>query len=137
MYRENAGTDRSLLVAAFGGQVYGIERGSGETRWEFEIDDGGHVEIHVEGPIVIAATHSRIVFLEYATGEEIRGGDLPGDPRGRPTMIVDEDNVYVARDGEIICYGLGGKAKWRRSFTGGRPGSVALGFPGFTRQSDA
>lgn len=137
MYRDNAGTDRSLLVAAFGGQVYGIERSSGDTRWEFEIDDGGHVEIYVEGGIVIAATQSRIVFLRYDTGEEIRGGDLPGDPQGRPTMIVDDENVYVARDGEIVCYGLGGKAKWRRAFSGRQTSSVALGFPGFTRQSDA
>ena len=137
MYRDNAATDRSILVLAFGGQVYGIDRTSGDTRWEVAIDDGGHVEIYVEGHIVIAATHSRIVFLEYATGEEIRGGDLPGLTQGRPTMIVDEENVYVARDGEVVCYGLGGKAKWRRTFSNAIASSVALGFPGIMRQSDA
>jgi outer membrane protein assembly factor BamB len=135
MYRESAAVDRSILVVAFKGTVFGIDRSSGKIRWELEIDEGGDIELHIEGKVVIAATASRIVFLEYESGDEIRSGDLPGEG-GRPTMIVDEENVYVARAGRVVCYGLGGKAKWQQTFGTRAMGPVALGFPGLTRQAD-
>jgi outer membrane protein assembly factor BamB len=137
MYRDSAAVDRSILVVAFSGHVFGVDRASGEIRWAHDIEGGGDIELHVEGRVVIAANHRRIVFLEYSTGEEIRGGELPTGSGGRTTMMVDEENVYVARGGQVYCYGLGGKAKWKQVFGDKGIGTVALGFPGATRQSDS
>jgi hypothetical protein len=137
MYRSHAAPDRSLLVTAFGGRVFGLERGNGQIRWETKVDASSAVEIFLGDGIVIAASLSLLAFIDYATGAIRTSVPLAGSQTGRPTMLVDGEHVYVGSGGEVSCYTLHGNKVWWQPFTGKGIWDVALGLPGNVRQADA
>lgn len=135
MYRSDAAVDRSVLIAAFGSRVFGIERGSGQIRWEAELA-GADVEIVIADATVIAATQTHLAFIDYRSGTIHKSVALQGNWIGRPTMIIDGEHIYVGGNGEVSCYTLRGDAVWLQPFKGKGTGAVALGVPGNVRQAD-
>lgn len=137
MYRTTAAADRSILVTAFSGKVFGLHRATGAIAWSAEIEPyGGEVELAVEGDVVIACSRGRLAILDYLTGRSIAYVPLVGDHARRPTMVVDRGQIVVARNGEVACYATNGEAVWLQKFEGMGFGSVALGLPGNVRQAD-
>lgn len=135
MYRADAAPDRTILVCAFGGRVFGLERSTGAVRWEVKVE-GHTVEILIDAGIVVAATVSHLAFIDYATGTVHKKIPLQGTLVGRPTMLVDSGNIYVARAGEVSCYTVRGESVWLQPFRGKGSTTVALGLPGNIRQAD-
>jgi outer membrane protein assembly factor BamB len=135
MYRSDASPDRTLLVAAFGCLVFGLERSSGAVRWEVKLE-GAEVEIAIADGVVIAATQTHLAFIDYATGALHKSVGLQGGWVGRPTMLVDAGHIYVGRNGEVSCYTLRGENIWLEPFKGKGAAAVALGLPGNVRQAD-
>jgi len=135
MYRSSAAEDRSLLIVAFSGQVFALDRATGARRWEQKVGSASTVELHVEGGVVIAATSSCLAFLDYLTGVPHRLVDLR--PAGRPTLLVDGGHLYLGASGEVTCFTLRGDQVWSDGFSGRGLGAVALGVPGSVRQGDA
>jgi outer membrane protein assembly factor BamB len=137
MYRADSREDRSILVAAFNGKVFGLDRASGVPRWAVNVEEhGGEVELAVDADVVVACTHTRLTFIRYATGEILRLVELVGEYPSRPLMLIDGGQILIARHGEVSCYALSGDALWLQPFTGHGFGSVALGLPGQVRQAD-
>lgn len=137
MYRSSAQPDRSILISAFGGKVFGLHRDTGTIAWSVEVEvGGGEVELAIEGDVVIACSRRRLALLAYLTGKLITYVALVGEHERRPTMIVDQGQIIVARNGEVACYSIAGKRLWLQPFEGMGFGSVALGFPGNLRQAD-
>jgi outer membrane protein assembly factor BamB len=137
MYRENAAEDRSIIITAFSGKIFGLERASGKIVWSAELESyGGEVDIFIESGVVVACTRSRLALLDYKTGRSLAYVALVGEYAGRPTMIVDQGQIIIARSGEIACYALNGQALWLQPFQGMGFGSVSVGLPGNIRQAD-
>ncbi|MDO9019418.1 MAG: PQQ-binding-like beta-propeller repeat protein [Deltaproteobacteria bacterium] len=137
MYRTSAAADRSILVSAFSGQIFGLHRSTGAVAWSAEIEGyGGEVEVAIEGDVVIACTRSRLALFDYLTGRTIAYVHLVGEHARRPTMVVDQGQIIVARNGEVACYATNGDAVWLQKFEGMGFGSVTLGLPGNVRQGD-
>ena len=137
MYRTSAGEDATLLVTAFASKLFAIDRSTGEIRWKVAIESlGTEVDIAVGGGVVIAATFSKIAFVEYLTGRVLVMANRAGTFRGRATMLVDGPHVYVGGSGQVECYSTAGQLLWVQGFPGEGTGSVALGVPGTVRQAD-
>ena len=140
-YRRNAAEDRSLLVAAFAGRVFGIDARTGERRWEHRIGGalaGGEIELLVEGDRIFAkGSGPTLALLEYPTGRLVGQLELPGTYHGRSTMLLEGGLLFVASRGEITCVRAADAAVvWHDPMKGKGIGSVALAFPGRMRQAD-
>jgi outer membrane protein assembly factor BamB len=131
MYRE-AAPDRSLLIVAFSGQVFAVDRATGIVRWEVTTVHANAVEIFLTETVVIAATTGHLLFIDYLTGA------LHATvPLRRATMLFEGEHIYVGDTGEASCYTLRGDLVWSQHFKGKGQGDVALGLPGNVRQADA
>lgn len=137
MFRTGAQLDRSLLISAFNGKVFAVERGTGNIRWTVALERwGAEIELQVSGGVVIACCTQQLAFIEYSSGRLLRQVELAGKNPGRPTLLVDGEQLLVGRNGEVVCYTQGGDWVWTQSFSGQGYGSVALAFPGNARQAD-
>ena len=137
MYRASSSEDRSILVSAFNGKVFGLDRATGQPRWSINLHaHGGEVELAVQDGMVVACTPSLLTFIRYDNGQVVKQVPLVGAYPRRPIMMIDGRQIFVARNGEVACYTLGGDPLWVQPFDGMGMGSVALGFPGAVRQAD-
>lgn len=138
MYRSDAGVDRSILVIAFAGKLFGIERASGATLWKVEIDgsySSSVVEIEMGDEIVIACTSNRLAFVEYRTGKVLKNVERK-ETAGRTTIMIDGDQMFLSSPGLTSCYTLQGDLVWHQGFKGEGYGEIAMGLPGHVRQAD-
>ncbi len=136
MYRASSAEDRSVLVTAFGGKIFGIDRATGAPRWSHQLDGQGELELLVDGGMVIAVSHTRLTFLRYDNGQVVKQVPLLGTYASRPIMMVDGGQIFIARNGELACYTLAGDPVWIQPFTGHGFGNMALALPGNARQAD-
>lgn len=136
MYRANIASDRGVLLSAFGGKLFGLDRMTGHSRWAVELEGGSEVELAVEGDTVIACTWRRLTFIRYSDGQVLKQITLAGEYPYRPVMLVDDGQIFVARNGEVSCYTLQGDLIWLQPFKGLGLGAVALALPGNVRQAD-
>jgi outer membrane protein assembly factor BamB len=125
----------NLLVSAFSGHVFGVDPGSGEVRWEHELDMAGNATaVVLTRDAVFAATFSMLSMIRYPSGELV--WSVPTSASGRATLLLDDDRLFVAKRGEIEAFALDGKTLWRNRFKGKGLGSVVLGVPGNVAQAD-
>lgn len=143
MYRASAAEDRSVLVTAFKGRVFGLDRATGQVRWEVSlllqasgwgVED--ETEIWIGGDVVIACSTRSLAFISYPDGRLLASKPIPGSYPARPTMLVDGEHVYVGRGGELSCFTTRGDLVWFQPFQGKGLGSLAIGLPGNVRQAD-
>jgi outer membrane protein assembly factor BamB len=136
MYRASSAEDRSVLVTAFSGKLFGIDRATGQPRWFHQLEAVGAVELLVDGGMVIAASLTKLTFLRYDNGQVVKQIALLGEYASRPIMMVDGGQIFVARNGELAAYTLAGDPIWVQPFTGQGFGRIALALPGAARQAD-
>lgn len=137
MYRQDAAPDRTLLVTAFNGQLFAVDRATGNVRWQVtDIPGYGIFEVAIEGNVVIAVSPTSLAFVDYLTGTKLGVVEIDGEHSRRPTMIVEGGCIYIGRDGELSCYTTQGQRVWHQPFKGRGLGSMALAFPGNVRQAD-
>lgn len=145
MYRAGE-SPAPILVVACKGRVYGVDRETGEKRWEVvvtsEVDryyGGLAVDLLVTHERVYAASwqSNEIVCIAYPGGEEIGRARLELEGSGRPTMLIDGDQLFVAREGQVASLTLNGAPRWVQPLAGfDREIPTAIGFPGNVRQGD-
>jgi outer membrane protein assembly factor BamB len=137
MYRADASQDRSLLIAAFLGKVFAVDRSTGQIRWRTALGSNEVVELAIGEGLVVALTASRLAFLTYATGQIVRFVERQDEAiGGRATLLIDAGQLIVAGAGAVACYSLQGDLRWTQPFKGEGHGDVAIGFPGNVRQAD-
>ncbi len=129
--------ERGLLIVAFNRRVFGKDARTGETVWETQL--GGAlvtVEIGICQGRVFASNGRVLACLDYATGEVLQTIETNANYPCRPTMLIENELLYLATSGELFCYDLGLNELWREPFAGKGLGPAALGFPGNVRQAD-
>ena len=137
MYREDPAVDRSILVVAFARRVLGFDARTGTIRWELEIAQSGWaIELAIHRGHVYACGGKQLSCIDYATGRLVGEVQLPVTYMGRPSMVVQDDLIYVAGEGEVICLDLAGRVLWHDPLKGRGVARMALGFPGNVRQMD-
>ncbi|WP_437338605.1 outer membrane protein assembly factor BamB family protein [Sorangium sp. So ce394] len=125
-----------VLVAAFLGQIFGVDPVTGRVVWEHKQDGAGYTStaLLITPAAIYAASISNVACLRYPTGEllwEVKTATL-----GRATLLLEGDRLFVAKQGEIECFSLTGQSLWHNRFKGKGMGPVALGVPGNVAQSD-
>ncbi len=142
----------ALLIAAFSGRVFGIDRMTGARRWEFEGREAGGtlsetvagasgramapiVRVLVFGGRVYAFFGNELCCLEYANGKLIWRVPTIGLARGA-ALLHDEERLFIAGHGALACFNRDGDLLWRDEFHGKGHGKMALALPGFAAQAD-
>lgn len=139
-YRANATTpepDRSILVVGMSGKVFGLDRTTGEVRWNNDLRGGGFGEVFlaVGYGVVIASAFGKAIFcLDYLTGET-RWSDTT-QTSGRATIVIEPDQIVCAKDGYVDCFAPDGRKLWQQPLKGQGVGRMALGYPGNVAQAD-
>ncbi len=126
-----------MLVVAFSGSIFGLDGATGATRWEHSLAYNGEVELLIQHGRVYATTGLALHCFDYASGRVLGKVHIPDRYKGRPSMVIERDRIYVGSGGEVTCFSIGGEALWTQGFSGKGIGRVALGFPGNVRQADA
>lgn len=137
MYRSDAAPFDGILVTAFRGRVFGINRTNGAIVWAHETGGQSEIEIAIIDSTVIAVESRSLTFLDYATGRVYKQVALAGEYPWRPVMLIDKGHIYIARSGELTCYSASGDTLWHQPFTGQGFGELALALPGQARQADS
>jgi len=136
-YRESGAEDRSVLVAAIEHHVYGLDAARGEVRWSHRFKRREHLEVLVKAERVYATDGQELACLDYLSGNLIGQVELPSSFTGRPTMLFEGQQLFVASNGRVWCFDLAGQLRWERLLPDAYPSSVALAFPGSARQADS
>lgn len=146
MYRESEG-ERAIIVMAARGRVFGVDRRTGDVQWEVvlseELDNYSAkyaVELLITDDRVYAATwmSSMLVCIAYPSGEELGRVGVPLGGSGRPMLLADGDQIFMARDGSLAAMNRDGGLEWVQRFDEKKVGATpaALGVPGAVRQAD-
>ncbi|WP_437320870.1 outer membrane protein assembly factor BamB family protein [Sorangium sp. So ce385] len=125
-----------VLVAAFLGQIFGVDPVTGRVLWERKQDGAGYssTALLITPEAIYAATFNGVACLRYPTGELL--WEVKTTTLGRATLLLEGDRLFVAKQGEIECFSLTGQSLWHNRFKGKGLGPVALGVPGNVAQSD-
>jgi outer membrane protein assembly factor BamB len=134
-YREDGREDRSILVTAFSGSIFGLDPATGAVRWRHALGDGT-IELQFRAGRVFASTSQVLYCFEYPSGVPLGRVQIPDQYGGRPTMLIEGDRIFLGTHGELSCFDLTGKVLWAQPFQGQGFGSMALGFPNNVRQAD-
>lgn len=135
-YREDGREDRSILVTAFNGTLFGLDPTTGAVRWRHALGHGGTVELQLHAGRVFASTSQALFCFEYPSGVLLGQVRIPTKYWGRPTMLIEGDRVFLGTSGELSCFDLSGNVLWTQPFQGDGLGAMALAFPGNVRQAD-
>lgn len=139
-YREGvapAEADRSILVVGIGGFLYGVDRMTGQARWQNELPGGGHGEVFIGlryGVLAVSATDDVLFRIDYWTGQTLWSQRTRGS--GRATILVEPDLIVVGKGGYINAFDHFGRPLWLQELKGRGWGRLALGFPGNVAQAD-
>ncbi|MFO0597153.1 MAG: hypothetical protein U0228_17700 [Myxococcaceae bacterium] len=129
-----------LLITAFGGKVFGVDRHTGAIAWRFAFSEynGSTVELFFPTPDrVLAVTSNYLGVLERATGAVIKQLERKDKAANhRPVAILDGRQLIIGSQGTLACYSLDLELQWDQQFKGEGTAPTALGFPGNVRQAD-
>ena len=128
-----------VLVAALGGEVFGIDPGSGRTLWSHRGKDTGEaypVRVVVIGAVVYAGPIDReLHMLDYTTGRLLGSSKIPHATGG--TVMTVDGQIFFAGNGVVDCFGLDGQLRWSARFDADNSArSLSLGVPGYSVQGD-
>jgi len=135
MYREDSHGNRSILIAAFGRQILGLDPATGAVRWEYPLSGPGHVEVLEHDGRLYCADAKRLVCLAYPSGEKIFDVPIPGD-QVRPAIVIEGGRMFLGSAGVVTAYDLDGNMLWHNGFEGRGLQGVSLGFPGNFRLAE-
>lgn len=139
-YREApapAEADRSILVVGIDGYLLGVDRTTGEQRWQNPLIVGGDGEVFIAlryGALIVSALDAVVLRIDYLTGATL--WERPTREAGRATILVEPDLIIVGKGGYLNAYDHRGKPLWFQELRGRGLGRLSLAFPGNIAQAD-
>jgi outer membrane protein assembly factor BamB len=130
MYRGRV-ESAALVVVVSGNFAFGIEIGSGMTRWAYKLE-GWACRAVVAGERVYVAGRGELACLVYGTGVAV--WHVRTDIGGDVNMLVDGENVFLGAQGRVSLYGPFGERLWGNDL--GTGDGVGFAVPGFAQQID-
>src|SRR5688500_16048249 len=107
-YRESPSpveADRSIMVVGIDGHLVGIDRKTGEQRWENPLVVGGEGEVFIAlryGALVVSAFDALLVRVDYLTGETL--WERQTRDTGRATILIEPDLIVVGKGGYLNAF---------------------------------
>jgi|JI10StandDraft_1071094.scaffolds.fasta_scaffold118479_2 outer membrane protein assembly factor BamB len=129
--------DCSVVVVALRGAVVGLERATGQIRWDNELVGGGGAEVAIGfryGVLAVSAAGGLLYRLDYLTGATL--WHSPTTSAGRATILVEHDLIIVGKGGYLDAFDHGGRRVWQQKLAGKGMGRLALAVPGNVAQAD-
>lgn len=125
-----------LLLVGINGHIIAMDPLTGQRRWAVVLGETGLVSFAVNDELVIAsAADDQLVGVERNTGQvRFRARTSRS---GKATVLLAGDAVFVAKAGELECFGLDGVRRWHDEFKGMGLFSVALALGNQVLQPDA
>ena len=121
-----------VVVAAFGGFVYGLDPATGGVFWEFE--DGSAIPRLIVTDTHVFALGRKLACLTYPDGQLVWQVEVVGFA---PSFILVGDKLFFGSTGEVSCHSaINGQQLWKNEFKGRGQGNVALGTPFNVMQLD-
>jgi outer membrane protein assembly factor BamB len=139
-YREQiAGTeaDRSVIIVGLNGSVVGVDRLTGQIRWENKLPGGGNGEVFLAfryGVLAVSALGGQLFRLDYLTGHIL--WQTATTSGGRATILVEPDMIICGKGGYVDAFDHAGNLGWQQQLRGKGMGRIALGLPGNVAQAD-
>ena len=135
-----AEVDRSILVVAHQGRVQGVDRATGETRWENSLSlsygQGAYSEVFIAmryNLLLVSGLMPYVYRLDYLSGETLWRKSVGA--KGPATMLIEHDSIVVAKHGFLACLDYDGTILWKNSeIKGAGVGATSLGYPGNVAQ---
>jgi glucose dehydrogenase len=129
--------DRSILLVGLNGQLFALDRESGEIRWENQLGrSGGDVFVAMRYGLVVASPPTSTIYcVDYATGETLWQAETTS--AGQTTILIEPDCIVVGKAGYLDCFDHDGGKLWDQPLEGKGIGAVALAFPGNIAQGDS
>ncbi len=125
----------SFVVVGLGGGVHSVDSASGTIRWSTVITNGRHqLCIHKER-VYVAVEGGKLYVLDVETGSINVQTQFSGYGQA-PTLLIDQDRVFVSYGGELSAFDLEGRLLWTNPFKGSGNGSMSLATSGKDRQVD-
>jgi outer membrane protein assembly factor BamB len=134
---------RAYLVVVTGGELKAIDVRNGQVAWRVVVDEGGGpldpaplLDLAILGNRVYVAPrgHKVLHCFDYATGAHVWAAQTTSTFRAQ--VVADGPQIYVARGGDVDCFGMDGVLRWTAPVTTMRSPQVAFGFAGNIRQVD-
>ena len=129
--------EQPVLIVALGGSVCGVDPKSGAWLWKNALPNGGFGEVAIsvhEGFVLASANGPLVYCLDSKTGTEI--WRAPTEHPGRASILLQDDRIYVAKNGVVDCFNIDGIKLWSQQLPGLGSERLALGFPGNVVQAD-
>ena len=136
-YREQDAPAPAVLVVGIHGNLVGIDRATGAILWKNGLEEGGYGTVYIalsQGRVFASAGGKRVFAVDMRTGATLWSAETSG--YGRATMLVELDEIYVAKSGYLDCFDRYGNRRWTQKLEGLGTGPVALGVPGNVAQAD-
>src|SRR5262245_43390866 len=103
--QETRGASYPVVVTAFSGRIFGLDRGTGQVVWEHELDTSSNpISLLITEDAIYAATFHNLACLQYPSGEQ--AWSVPTRTRGRATLLLEGDRLLVGKMGEVECFTL-------------------------------
>jgi hypothetical protein len=128
-----------LIITAFGGKIFGVERATGAQRWRVQLSEytTAAVELFITDERVVALSGAWLGIIERRTGRLLRKVERKDGAVGsRPVVLVEGAHLFVGGLGALACYTLEGDFVWEQPFKGEGTAEVSIGVPGNVRQAD-
>jgi outer membrane protein assembly factor BamB len=116
-----------VLVVGINGRLVGIDANSGAIAWEDGLKGGGYGEVSIAANathVVASALNAKVFCFRYPTGEPLWTESTSA--MGRATIVIEDDRIYVAKNGEVDCFSLDGRKLWSQPLKGKSLGRVAM-----------
>ncbi len=124
-----------LLFATVGRSVHALDQATGSIIWEVSVNSGRvQISAHADR-VYVVSEDNKLLVLKAQDGALLAQTPLTG--RGQtPTILIDEEQVFVTSGGVLQSFDLDGKLLWTNEFKGKGNGLMSMATKNKDRQGD-
>ncbi len=124
-----------LLFAVFYGAVIAVDQKTGLPVWEAPIPTGRAQLVARKERVYVVSERGSLFVFDAQDGALLKNTPLSGNGQA-PTLLVDEEKVFVTCGGELQAFDLEGELLWTNTCAGKGNGAVGMATTNVDRQAD-
>lgn len=108
----------TCIYVSLDGRLTALDRATGNARWQQILPTGPNQMVHYRDKIyVVVAGGNDFLVLNAHTGAIEQRARFTGSGQS-PTLLADNDTVFVTSGGEVHAYELDGTLRWSNTLPG-------------------
>ena len=126
---------QKYIFATVGRSIHALDQATGTIIWEAPVHSGRiQVSAHADRLYVVSGDNKLLVFKAQ---DGVLLAQTPLTGRGQtPTILIDEEQVFVTSGGVLQSFDLDGKLLWTNEFKGKGNGLMSMATKSKDRQGD-